>query len=92
MVLVEALSCGTPALVSKIGSMEEIITDCVNGLHFEMGDASDLSKKVQWLIDNPEDTIQMGLNARSDYLENYLPENNYETLMNIYNKAISEIR
>jgi len=90
MVLVEALACGTPALVSRLGSMEEIIKPNITGLHFEAGNAVDLAEKVQWMIDHPEELRQMGLNARNEYLAKYTPEKNYMMLMDIYNQAIKE--
>jgi glycosyltransferase involved in cell wall biosynthesis len=90
MVLVEAFACGTPALVSRLGSMKEIVEDGVTGLHFEAGNAQDLAEKAQWLIDNPERTREMGQNARNEYLSKYTPEKNYEMLIDIYQQAIEE--
>lgn len=92
MVLVEAFACGTPALVSRLGSMEEIVEDGITGLHFEAGKSVDLAEKVQWMIDNPEQAKQMGQNARNEYLEKYTPEKNYEILMDIYQQAIEEAK
>lgn len=92
MVLVEAFACGTPVLVSRLGSMKEIVEDGVTGLHFETGNANDLATKAQWLINNPERTRQMGQNARNEYLAKYTPEKNYEMLMNIYQQAIDEAK
>ncbi|MGX9418446.1 glycosyltransferase family 4 protein [Vibrio sp. WJH972] len=90
MVLVEAFACGTPALVSKLGSMEEIVTVGKTGLHFETGNSRDLAVKVQWMRKNLEQSQLMGSNARKEYLAKYTPEKNYELLMNIYNQAINE--
>jgi glycosyltransferase involved in cell wall biosynthesis len=92
MVLVEAFACGTPALVSRLGSMEEIVEDGVTGLHFEAGNSQDLAEKAQWLIDNPERMREMGQNARNEYLAKYTPEKNYAMLMDIYKQAIDEAK
>ncbi len=92
MVLVEAFACGTPALVSRLGSMEEIVEDGVTGLHFEVGNAKDLAEKAQWLIDNPHRAREMGQNARNEYLAKYTPEKNYTMLMDIYQQAIDEAK
>jgi glycosyltransferase involved in cell wall biosynthesis len=92
MVLVEAFACGTPALVSRLGSMEEIVEDGVTGLHFEAGNTQDLAEKAQWLIDNPSCAREMGQNARNEYLAKYTPEKNYEVLMDIYQQAIDEAK
>jgi glycosyltransferase involved in cell wall biosynthesis len=92
MVLVEAFACGTPALVSRLGSMEEIIEPNFTGLHFEAGNPVDLAKKVKWMIDHPDKARQMGINARNEYLSKYTPEKNYEILMDIYQQAINEAK
>lgn len=92
MVLVEAFACGTPVLASKLGSLVEIITNGFTGLHFDVGNINDFRKKVQWLIDNPERTREMGQNARNEYLAKYTPEKNYEMLMDIYQQAIEEAK
>lgn len=92
MVLVEAFACGTPALVSKLGSMEEIINDGTTGFHFEAGDPNDLAAKVQWMIDNPDAAHEMGANARAEYLAEYTPDKNYEMMIDIYQQAIEEAK
>jgi glycosyltransferase involved in cell wall biosynthesis len=90
MVLVEAFACGTPALVSRLGSMKEIVVPHNTGLHFEAGNPTDLAEKAQWMIDNPADVKKMGANSRNEFLAKYTPEKNYEMLMDIYQQAIAE--
>ena len=90
--LAEAFACGLPVIASKLGSMAEIVEDGVTGLHFEPGNPVDFADKIKWLIEHPDKCRQMGKNARQVYLEKYTAEKNYETLMNIYQKAIAEYR
>ncbi|GGK77483.1 glycosyltransferase family 4 protein [Amphritea balenae] len=92
MVLVEAFACGTPAVVSRLGSMEEIVEDGLTGLHFEPGNLDDLANKAQWMIEHPEETRRMGESSRQEYLDKYTPEKNYEMLMDIYQQAIAEAK
>lgn len=92
MVIIEAFSCGTPVLASKIGNMTEIVEDGVNGLHFEPGNSEDLADKAKWLFEHPEECRKMGENALKTYEDKYTPEKNYEMLMNIYNEVIEEHR
>ncbi|WP_420591961.1 glycosyltransferase family 4 protein [Bacterioplanoides sp.] len=92
MAIAEAFACGTPVLCSQLGSMAEIVENEITGLHFEPGNAEDLSAKAQWLIDHPEECEQMGRNAKAEYLEKYTPEKNYEMLMGIYQQAIEEAK
>ena len=87
--LVEAFSTGTPALVSNLGSMAEIIKVNKTGLHFESGNKDDLIEKVEYLLNNPTATRSMGYNARQEYLAKYTSEINVLKLLDIYSKAIS---
>jgi glycosyltransferase involved in cell wall biosynthesis len=92
MVLVEAYASGTPALVSRLGSMKEIVVPNKTGLHFEAGNPVDLAEKAQWMVDNPAVVKQMGANARKEYLAKYTPEKNFTLLMDIYQQAIMECK
>ncbi len=90
MVLIEALECGTPAIVSDLGSLSEVIGDGVTGLHFEAGNAVALAEKIQWMLKNKEKRSNMSDNARREYLVHYTSEENYKMLMTIYQQAIDE--
>jgi len=88
MVLVEALACGTPALVTKLGGMAEIIDHEQNGLHFELGNKSDFIDCVNRLSSEPEWCKTLGENGRKKYESLYTPEKNYQQLNQIYLEAI----
>ena len=47
VVALEALSCGTPIIGSKIGPVEEYVIHGHNGFLFEPKDAKDLAKKIK---------------------------------------------
>jgi glycosyltransferase involved in cell wall biosynthesis len=53
MVIVEAFACGLPVIVSRLGSMAEVVTDGITGLHFTPGDVEDLAAKVHWARVHP---------------------------------------
>jgi len=90
MIVVEAFSMKLPVITSKIGSLAEIITHGVTGLHFEAGNANDFRDKVRWAASNPAKIKIMGENAYKVYLEKYTNNSNLQFLMNIYSEAISE--
>jgi L-malate glycosyltransferase len=46
LVLVEAMSCGTPVLATRVGGIPEIVTDSVNGWLVEKGDVDALGAKL----------------------------------------------
>ncbi|MBE9052597.1 glycosyltransferase family 4 protein [Nostocales cyanobacterium LEGE 11386] len=88
LTIIEAFACGLPVLAPKLGSMAEIVENGVNGLHFQAGDSVSLAAKIKWAIDNPNDIICMGKNARHTYESKYTPETNYLQLMDIYQQVI----
>ncbi len=51
--IIEALGCGTPVIASRLGSMNEVVTDGVNGFHFEAGNADDLAAVVRAVLAEP---------------------------------------
>lgn len=89
-VAVESFSCGVPVIASRIGVPGEIVIDGVTGLLFNPGDPTDLAAKVRWAWDHPAEMAQMGMNARREYEAKYTADRNYELLLGIYGRAISE--
>lgn len=88
MTILEAFACGVPVIASRVGAMEEIVTDGRTGLHFTAGDAADLAAKVEWAWTHPREMQAMGRAARAEYEARYTADRNYEMLMDIYRRAI----
>ncbi len=88
MSIIEAYACGLPVIASRLGVMQEIVDDGRTGLHFTPGDAADLSRKVAWAWEHPDQIRTMGQNAHSEYLAKYTAQRNYEILSNIYRGAL----
>ncbi len=76
MSLIEAQAMGVLTLSSNIPSIKEIITDGVNGMLFEKGNATDLSEKIRIAHSDRQlslDTALNGLNFVQEFsLSNYL--------------------
>lgn len=89
MCIAEAFACGTPVLCSRLGAMQEIVTDHGDGLHFTAGDAQDLADKVEWAWRHPEKLAKMGRAGRRKYEADYTAEKNYSLLMRIYEQTVA---
>jgi glycosyltransferase involved in cell wall biosynthesis len=87
--IAESFACATPVLASRMGAMEEIVSDGRTGLHFSAGDAEDLARKVEWAWTHPDEMRAMGMGARKEYEAKYTAEKNYPMLMEIYTRAIN---
>jgi len=88
LTIAEAFACGVPVIASRLGSMSEIVTDGVTGLHFEAGNPSDLAAKVEWAWSHSDEMARMGRAARAEYEAKYTAERNYKMLMTISQLAI----
>jgi glycosyltransferase involved in cell wall biosynthesis len=86
--IAESFACSTPVICSRIGAMQEIVTDGANGMHFTPGDSKDLAAKVEWAWTHPEEIRTMGTHARAEYEAKYTAEKNYPQLIEIYKRAL----
>jgi len=90
--IVEAFSCGTPVIASRLGTFAELVKDGVTGLLFNPGDATDLANKIAWAFAHPNEMLTMGQAARLEYEMHYTPERNYNMLIEIYAHTIQRSR
>jgi len=87
--IAESFACGVPVICSRLGSMQEIVTDGRTGLHFQAGDTEDLARKVQWAWEHPEEMDAMGRRARQEFEAKYTAARNIEMLEEIYEFAMA---
>lgn len=87
-IIIEAFATGTPVLASKLGSMQEMISDGYNGIHFIAGDISDMRNKIISFAAKADQNYNMYQNARKTYLDKYHPDQHYQSIINIYKGAI----
>ena len=64
LVLIEAMSCGTPCVAFDCNyGPNEIIEDGVDGLLVKNGDIGELSKKMLWMMTHDKERMEMGKKA-----------------------------
>lgn len=88
MTIAESLGMGVPIISSNIGSQGSIVKDGVNGLHFEVSNHESLHSKITMLDSDDELLKNLAKGSRKNYLDNYTPEINYSSLINIYNSVL----
>lgn len=84
MVEIETESLGKSLIATNLGFSAEAISDGLNGYKIELGNVSGFVNKINELWNNPEICLEMGSNARKDYLDKYTPKDNFEQLIKIY--------
>jgi glycosyltransferase involved in cell wall biosynthesis len=88
MVLREAFALGTPAAVSNIGPLPDLVREPESGCVFEPGDAESLLHTVRSAWENPALLERWGQGARAAFEAKYTEDANYAMLMEIYEQAI----
>ncbi len=62
--VLEAMSCGLPAISYRVGGIPEIVEDGKNGFLVDYKDIENAAKKIVGLAKNPEEYIRMATQAR----------------------------
>jgi glycosyltransferase involved in cell wall biosynthesis len=90
LVAVEAFACGLPVVGSDLGCIKELITDAQAGACFRAGDAGALEASVRQLWTDEARRARMSENGRRMFEQAYTPERNYDQLLQIYERALSQ--
>jgi glycosyltransferase involved in cell wall biosynthesis len=90
LVIAESFACGTPVLASRIGSLEELVEEGVNGRKFTAADPGQLAGAVRAMLADRPALHSMRANARAYFDAHLTEQSNYAQLMNIYSAVIAE--
>ena len=85
-VLPESMSCETPVIGSTSGEIPHVIGDA--GLVFQEGDAKDLARCVQKLLDDPTFYADLAKRGRQRVLENYTQEQIARQTYDVYREML----
>ena len=88
MVEIESESLGKPLVATDLG-FSVAIENGSNGYKVKLRDVDGFVSTIQDLWSKPELCKKMGENARKDYEAKYLPEDNYNQLINIYESTLN---
>lgn len=88
--LLEAMSCGRPAIVSQSGGMIEMVEDGKTGLLFEAGNSTALAEATIKLLQSPVMRSGVGQAARKKILECYSLPVGAEATASFYRKVIAK--
>ena len=90
MKVFEYMAVGKPTVAPRLGPLEEVIIDGVNGVLVTPGDDADLSRAILDLLNDPEKRQQMGAKAREHILSNFSWRQNAEKVLRVYHQLVSE--
>jgi hypothetical protein len=89
LVALEGMQMGRPMIVSHVGGLKELITDRKTGLFVPPQNPVALSHAIEYLLDRPEEAIQMGKEARKEAIEKFKLECNVDRHLGLYSEAMS---
>jgi len=87
LVVVESFAKGTPVIAANIGALGELVDHGKNGLRFGPRNADDLAQQILRAVDRPAEFRTMRKVARAEFESKYTAADNYQLLMQIYDKA-----
>jgi glycosyltransferase involved in cell wall biosynthesis len=88
-VVLEAMSCGLPVLVTDIEAHKTFIEDGKNGIFIKKGSAEDATKKIELILNNSDLRDKLGKNARKTIEEKFTWDKISLKFEKIYNLTIS---
>lgn len=88
-IVAEAFAFGKSVIVSRLGSLAEIIEEGQTGLLFNPHDLKDLAAKVEWMISHAQERQRMQHQAREFFDKYYSADVNYHELKSIYKKVMA---
>jgi glycosyltransferase involved in cell wall biosynthesis len=62
-VVFEAMSTGLPILSTAVSGIPEIVQEGETGILLQPGDEAELSEKMRWFLEHPQETQEMGRKA-----------------------------
>lgn len=89
MVEIESESLGKGLIATDLGFSEEAVHNGVNGYKIKLGDERGFIDIISKLWNNSDECRKIGENARRDYEEKYMPEDNYQQLIEIYRQSLN---
>jgi glycosyltransferase involved in cell wall biosynthesis len=88
IVNLEALSCETPVIASKVGGIPEVIQNNKNGLLVQPGNPKQLAEAIQFLLDDERLREKYGEEGRRMVLQQFSQEVIAKKILEIYNELL----
>ena len=71
LTVLESMACGTPVIVTEVGSLPEIVEDRVTGFLIPPNKPSAIREKIDFFLANPDIAVEMGKRGREEILKRF---------------------
>lgn len=90
IVILEAMAAACPVISTKdIGAIPETVIDGGTGILIKKQNPIEIADAIIYLIEHPEERIEMGLAGRRRYEDNYTLDKNIENMIKVFNEALN---
>ena len=86
--LMEAMAVGTPVVSTPVSGIPELVRSGWNGLLAEPGNAADLARQLELLMDDPGRAAQLAANARATIEEHFDADREAAKLLASFRAAV----
>jgi L-malate glycosyltransferase len=88
--LLEAMACGVPSVVTRVGGNPEAISDRENGFLVPVGDDGAAAEKLLALLRDPERAANIGENGRNSAQTRFSADVMIQRLIGVYRDLLAE--
>jgi len=88
--VLEAMALGKPVIGANIGGIPELIDENNTGLIFQRGNEESLAEKINFLLENPKVTEELGINSRKKVEAEYNEMLHYHKILQVYSKVLKK--
>lgn len=86
--LLEAMAAGLPVVVSPVGGIADVVTDCENGFLVPAGESRLFADRIKQLLEDQNLRRRMGARNYESALESHHPERSGERLAVLYRSIL----
>ncbi len=84
----EAMACGLPVVVTRVGYIKRYIKNMTNGVFFKKSDEEDLAEKLEYLLKNPDEIHRIGDAGRRTVVKKF----NWEDTIKAIDETLDEVQ
>lgn len=88
--LLEAMACGVPSVVTRVGGNPEAIREGENGFMVPVEDDALAAERLLYLLRNPERAVRIGENGRISVQTRFSAETMIKSLINLYRDLLAK--
>ena len=90
--IIEAMRSGLPIIASDVAGVSELVKDGINGYLIPRKDIKTLTKRLESMIRDEEQRLNMAKQSRKKYKEGFTMEKTFEKTFELYIQAIESNR